>query len=65
METAALIWFFALLFGSGLTIGYVEGQKLQGDKSPQQAPTVVDAGSSEVWKGTESSSVRVYWDPKS
>ena len=64
METVALIWFFAMLIGSSVVIGYDAGQKTERLNHSQVTTTETDAGSLEVWKGDESSSVRVYWDKK-
>jgi len=60
MESAALIWFFVMLFSSGVIIGYDASQKEEAKKNPP--PVVQDAGPPSVWKGTESSSTRSYWE---
>lgn len=63
METVAVIWFWSILFGAVSLISIGEKQKLDNTAAPHDVVTVKDAGS-EVWKGDESSSVRVYWDTK-
>lgn len=65
METVAVIWFWSILFGSIALIGVGEKQKLDkaSEVKQESVVTVKDAGA-DVWKGTESSSVRVYWDTK-
>ena len=59
METAALIWFWALLLGSISLIGIGERQKLETEASIETKPEVVDAGP--AWSGDASSSSRTYW----
>ena len=62
METAALIWFWALLLGSISLIGIGEKQKMEREASEASVETKqesTDAGP--VWTGDASSSSRTYW----
>lgn len=62
METATLIWFWALLFGSISLIGVGERQKMEREASEASVETKqesVDAGP--AWTGDASSSSRTYW----
>ena len=62
METAALIWFWALLLGSISLIGLGEKQKMEREASEASVETKqesTDAGP--AWTGDASSSSRTYW----
>lgn len=63
METVAIIWFWSMLFGAVSLISVGEKQKFDNTAASHNVVTVKEAGS-EVWKGDESSSVKVYWDTK-
>lgn len=64
METVAVVWFWAMLFGAISLIGVGEKKSLDKATAPhEESVSVVDAGA-DGWVGNESSSVRVYWDTR-
>lgn len=64
METVAVVWFWAMLFGAISLISVGEKKSVDKAVTPHEEPVAVTDAGAEVWVGNESSSVRVYWDTR-
>lgn len=64
METVAVVWFWAMLFGAISLISVGEKKGVDKAVTPHEESVAVTDAGAEVWVGNESSSVRVYWDTR-